>query len=1093
MLLQQGPISACRHLQSKMEEGAVLGAAPTFKRRRAILLLFVGVVSITTLLLVSANTSAKARAATSRPTTFWGVALDGRQPDQPDPELLAEVAGAGVRAIVTDPRRWSPARHERLLATVRKLGMILIEPRRAPTSPGAARTLRTRCHADNGTLRRCALVATSVREAAALEHRGTVDFVVVRLASPTDFQSLRSDSSKRTRVIGILTVGDSPALDGSLEGAITAAADNPKTTLAVGLSGPAAAVAMHSYLGEVAKHRASQGAPVAERSSRNQGRDTLPPSAPLGFGATNVTQTSVLLRWTASTDNKRVVGYSIYVNGSRIGSTRNTSYSVNGLACGSAYRFSVEAFDRSGNRSVKTSVTTSTASCAPPPGDTQPPTMPGNLHAAAATGTSITVAWNASTDNVAVTGYGEYRNGVLAGSATTLTYTFSGLACGTGYTLAVEAYDAAGNRSPRAAITAATGACAPPADTEAPTMPGNLHSTAATATSITVAWNASTDNVGVTGYGLYNGSSSTGSTGSTSYTFSGLSCATGYTLAVDAYDAAGNRSGKAAVTVSTSACSPPPPPADTQAPTMPGNLHVTAAMGTSITVAWNASTDNVAVTGYGAYRNGTLTGSATSLTYTFSGLACGTGYTLAVDAYDAAGNRSQPASISASSAACLPPPPPADTQSPTIPSNLRATAATGTSITVAWNASTDNVAVTGYGAYRNGTLTGSATTLTYTFSGLTCGTGYALAVDAYDAAGNRSQQAAITAATGACPPPVDTQAPTTPGNLRSTAATATSITVAWNASTDNVAVTGYGLYNGSSSLGSTASTSYTFSGLACGTGFTLAVDAYDAAGNRSGKATLTASTSACQPPPPPPGNEPGPIAGQGYRKVFGDEFAGLDRSVWDDHIWYDEVPHPNWLNFQTVHDGELDLVSRANDLFGGCTRLCYPMNTVTTLSSGKSFQYGYFEARMRWTKGAGAWPGFWLLSTGWAKTGSCSTPAGELDIFEGQGTEPNVFYGTIHRDSANRCGGDQQNGNNYQPVGADLTAGFHTYAALWTPTQVTWYLDDKQLHSAPTYSTDNQPMFLMLQMWSGGWTSDPNTTTPADLHTEVDWVRVWQK
>jgi hypothetical protein len=60
-------------------------------------------------------------------------------------------------------------------------------------------------------------------------------------------------------------------------------------------------------------------------------------------------------------------------------------------------------------------------------------------------------------------------------------------------------------------------------------------------------------------------------------------------------------------------------------------------------------------------------------------------------------------------------------------------------------------------------------------------------------------------------------------------------------------VTGYGVYNGSASVGTTAatSTSYTVSGLACGTGYTVAVDAYDAAGNRSGKSTVSVSTAAC--------------------------------------------------------------------------------------------------------------------------------------------------------------------------------------------------------------------------------------------------------
>jgi chitodextrinase len=620
--------------------------------------------------------------------------------------------------------------------------------------------------------------------------------------------------------------------------------------------------------------------------------------------------------------------------------------------------------------------------------------------------------------------------------------------------------------------------------------------TAAAGTSITVAWNASTDNVAVTGYGLYNGTSTVGNTGSTSltHTFSGLSCGTGYTLAVDAYDAAANRSGKATVTGSTTACAPP---ADTQPPTMPGNLHVTAATGTSITVAWNASTDNVAVTGYGAYRNGSLIGSATSpLTYTFSGLACGMGYTLAVDAYDAAGNHSQPASISASSAACPPPPPQADTQPPTVPGNFRATAATGTSITVAWNTSTDNVAVTGYGLYRNSTLTASVTSPTYTFTGLACGTGYTLSVDAYDAAGNRSQRAAITAATGACPPPADTQPPTMPGTFRATVATATSITVAWIASTDNVAVAGYGLYNGSSNVGTVGATAltYTFSGLSCGTGYTLAVDASDAAGNRSAKATLTASTSACQPPPPAPGGEPGPIAGQGYRQVWGDEF---NDSVLDASKWWD---HEFWL---TPISGSVVESGGAVSIFNR-----RPYYEDISIQSGPqwggdvarhAWMFGYFEARMRFTDARGSWPAFWLQSVAHASdpSGACPEPDlnFELDIMEYQGDEPNTFYGTEHRNTNGYCG--QSNpGRGVITSPGKLAGAWHTYAVKWTATDLTWYVDGVQQGSPQAlFDSGDQLMFIALTMQACGWdsTNDCSSTTPDNLVTEVDWVHVWQK
>jgi beta-glucanase (GH16 family) len=120
--------------------------------------------------------------------------------------------------------------------------------------------------------------------------------------------------------------------------------------------------------------------------------------------------------------------------------------------------------------------------------------------------------------------------------------------------------------------------------------------------------------------------------------------------------------------------------------------------------------------------------------------------------------------------------------------------------------------------------------------------------------------------------------------------------------------------------------------------------------------------------------------------------------------------------------------------------------------------------------------------------------SGELDAYEGQGSEPQSFYGTIHRNSSGDYGvADQQNSNNWQPAGVDLTSDFHTYGMLWTATQITWYLDGKPLMSAPVYDSTNQPMFLLLQMWIGGWTMDPDSTTPTTLDTQVDYVQVWQK
>jgi beta-glucanase (GH16 family) len=338
--------------------------------------------------------------------------------------------------------------------------------------------------------------------------------------------------------------------------------------------------------------------------------------------------------------------------------------------------------------------------------------------------------------------------------------------------------------------------------------------------------------------------------------------------------------------------------------------------------------------------------------------------------------------------------------------------------------------------------------------------------------------------------------------------------------TDNIGVTGFQCRRDGQSFSSCTSPT-TYSGLSAGS-HTFRVRARDAAGNVDptpaiGSWTITStplptdsdgdgvpdSQDQCPNDPGPAsnngcptgggGSEPAPIAGQGYHEVFRDDFNTLNRVVWDDHIWYDESPSPAWgPTFQTAENGVLHLRTQRDWI--GDTGQPYPYNTITTQTSGKTFEYGYFEARMKWPAGHGSWPGFWLYSYQHAiDQNQCTTQAGEVDVMEGQGSEPSVFYGTVHSNTNGCSPSDQQNGNNWQDVGHDLTSDFHTYAVQWTPSTVTWYLDGVETHSAPTYATDNQPMFLLLQEWVGGWTYDPDSSTPDVLDNQVDYVTVWQQ
>jgi len=173
---------------------------------------------------------------------------------------------------------------------------------------------------------------------------------------------------------------------------------------------------------------------------------------------------------------------------------------------------------------------------------------------------------------------------------------------------------------------------------------------------------------------------------------------------------------------------------DTQAPTAPSNLTASNVAQTSVNLSWTASTDNVGVTQYLIYRNGTQVGTASSATYQATGLTASTAYSFYVKAKDAAGNISAASNTVNVTTLAVP----VDTQAPTAPGSLSASGVSQTALTLTWSASTDNVGVTQYLIYKDGSQVGTATTTSYAVTGLTASTTYAFYVKAKDAAGNSS-------------------------------------------------------------------------------------------------------------------------------------------------------------------------------------------------------------------------------------------------------------------------------------------------------------------------------------------------------------------
>ena len=170
--------------------------------------------------------------------------------------------------------------------------------------------------------------------------------------------------------------------------------------------------------------------------------DTQPPSAPPNLAATAPSSGRVDLSWNAAVDNIGVTGYEVFRDGQLVASTSNTTYSDTTVAPATTYTYQVRARDAAGNPSAMSDSATVTT-----PPDTQPPTDPTSLTASAASASRVDLRWNASSDDVGVSGYEVFRGGVLLGTTTGTTYADSSVAAGTTYAYQVRARDAAGNRS----------------------------------------------------------------------------------------------------------------------------------------------------------------------------------------------------------------------------------------------------------------------------------------------------------------------------------------------------------------------------------------------------------------------------------------------------------------------------------------------------------------------------------------------------------------------------------------------------------------------------------------------------------------------
>ncbi len=236
----------------------------------------------------------------------------------------------------------------------------------------------------------------------------------------------------------------------------------------------------------------------------------------------------------------------------------------------------------------------------------------------------------------------------------------------------------------------------------------------------------------------------------------------------------------------------------------------------------------------------------------------------------------------------------------------------------------------------------------------------------------------------------------------------------------------------------------------------------------------------------------GPAA---WRLVWQDEFDAGDAEL--DARWEAQNgPNPHidcsrWRENVSVRDGTLRLLNRKESRAG-------QQWTSGSIWTKKRFTYGYFEARYRYADAPGTNNSFWLMTNtpGEPEKGNRF----EIDINEGR--HPNWVNTNIHNHSASAVT-TRPDGTKTHPAWpknhpitkdgepAKLAAEFHTYSALWTPDEIIFYFDGKEIRREQNgFSHSPSPVWLSLAIakWAG-----PITDAIDGTFMEIDYVRVWQQ
>jgi len=251
-----------------------------------------------------------------------------------------------------------------------------------------------------------------------------------------------------------------------------------------------------------------------------------------------------------------------------------------------------------------------------------------------------------------------------------------------------------------------------------------------------------------------------------------------------------------------------------------------------------------------------------------------------------------------------------------------------------------------------------------------------------------------------------------------------------------------------------------------------------------------------------------------YQLVWSDEFNGnsLDLSKWQYEVNCDgggnaELQcYTNSPKNVAVQNGTLVITAIPENINGKQ----YSSGRINTKASA-AWKYGRIDFSAKLPNGIYLWPALWMMPRD--ETYGWWAASGEIDIMENRGTQ-NTQESTLH------YGGSWPNnvyqGSGPQRMNFDMTADFHQYSAIWTPTSIQFLVDNNVYYTqtlqknfwsgagSNPYTANGQPFdqyfFIIINLAVGGYFfgGDANSLTNAQARAwatttlQVDYVRVYQ-